>query len=196
MRKLKIFIPIFLILLLISGIAKPIITSESISQKVFRLHILANSDSQHDQNLKLLVKDEILKLSTELFTDAKSVNDARHIAEDNIKAFENTAQQVVEANGYSYNISVTTDKEYFNTRKYDGFIMPAGEYNTLKIIIGNGEGHNWWCVMYPSVCISGCTDDFDEIMNDEEKEMLTSSKFVPKFKIIELYESIKNKIIS
>lgn len=196
MRKLKIFIPIFLILLLISGIAKPIITSESISQKVFRLHILANSDSQHDQNLKLLVKDEILKLSTELFTDAKSVNDARHIAEDNIKAFENTAQQVVEANGYSYNISVTTDKEYFNTRKYDGFIMPAGEYNTLKIIIGNGEGHNWWCVMYPSVCISGCTDDFDEIMNDEEKEMLTSSKFIPKFKIIEIYERIKNKILS
>lgn len=196
MRKLKIFIPIFLILLLISGIAKPIITSESISQKVFRLHILANSDSQHDQNLKLLVKDEILKLSTELFTDAKSVNDARHIAEDNIKVFENTAQQVVEANGYSYNISVTTDKEYFNTREYDGFIMPAGEYNTLKIIIGNGEGHNWWCVMYPSVCISGCTDDFDEIMNDEEKEMLTSSKFIPKFKIIEIYERIKNKILS
>lgn len=196
MRKLKIFIPIFLILLLISGIAKPIITSESISQKVFRLHILANSDSPYDQNLKLLVKDEILKLSTELFTDAKSVNDARHIAEDNIKVFENTAQQVVEANGYSYNISVTTDKEYFNTREYDGFIMPAGEYNTLKIIIGNGEGHNWWCVMYPSVCISGCTDDFDEIMNDEEKEMLTSSKFIPKFKIIEIYERIKNKILS
>ena len=196
MRKLKIFIPIFLILLLSSGIAKPIITSESISQKVFRLHILANSDSQHDQNLKLLVKDEILKLSTELFTDAKSVNDARHIAEDNIKAFENTAQQVVEANGYSYNICVTTDKEYFSTREYDGFIMPAGEYNTLKIIIGNGEGHNWWCVMYPSVCISGCTDDFDEIMNDEEKEMLTSSKFIPKFKIIEIYECIKNKILS
>ena len=89
-----------------------------------------------------------------------------------------------------------TDEEYFNTRKYDGFIMPAGEYSTLKIVIGSGEGHNWWCVMYPSVCISGCTDDFDEIMNDEEKEMLTSSKFVPKFKIIELYESIKNKIIS
>lgn len=196
MRKLKIFIPIFLILLLISGIAKPIITSESISQKVFRLHILANSDSPYDQNLKLLVKDEILKLSTELFTDAKSVNDARHIAEDNIKVFENTAQQVVEANGYSYNISVTTDKEYFNTREYDGFIMPAGEYNTLKIIIGNGDGHNWWCVMYPSVCISGCTDDFDEIMNDEEKEMLTSSKFIPKFKIIEIYERIKNKILS
>ena len=196
MRKLKIFIPIFLILLLISGIAKPIITSESISQKVFRLHILANSDSQYDQNLKLLVKDEILKLSTELFTDAKSVNDARHIAEDNIKAFENTAQQVVEANGYTYKVSAYTDEEYFNTRKYDGFIMPAGEYNTLKIIIGNGEGHNWWCVMYPSVCISGCTDDFDEIMNDEEKEMLTSSKFIPKFKIIEIYERIKNKILS
>lgn len=196
MRKLKIFIPIFLILLLISGIAKPIITSESISQKVFRLHILANSDSPYDQNLKLLVKDEILKLSTELFTDAKSVNDARHIAENNIKAFENTAQQVVEANGYTYKVSAYTDEEYFNTRKYDGFIMPAGEYNTLKIIIGNGEGHNWWCVMYPSVCISGCTDDFDEIMNDEEKEMLTSSKFIPKFKIIEIYERIKNKILS
>lgn len=196
MRKIKIFIPIFLILLLISSIVKPIITSESISQKVFRLHILANSDTTDDQNLKLLVKDEILKLSSELFTNANSVNEAKSIADDNSKIFENTALKVIKDNGYNYDVSVYTDKEYFNTRKYDGFIMPAGEYNTLKIVIGNGEGHNWWCVMYPSVCISGCTDDFDEIMSEDEKEMLTSSKFIPKFKIIELYECIKNKILS
>lgn len=196
MKKFKVFIPMFLILLLISGVVKPIITSESISQKVFRLHILANSDSTQDQNLKLLVKDEILKLSCDVFVNAKSVNEAKHIAEENIKAFENVAQKVIEDNGYTYKVSAYTDEEYFNTRKYDGFVMPAGEYSTLKIVIGSGEGHNWWCVMYPSVCISGCTDDFDEIMNDEEKEMLTSSKFVPKFKFIELYESIKNKIIS
>ena len=99
MRKFKVFIPMFLILLLISGVVKPIITSESISQKVFRLHILANSDSTQDQNLKLLVKDEILKLSCDVFVNAKSVNEAKHIADENIKAFENVAQKVIEDNG-------------------------------------------------------------------------------------------------
>lgn len=196
MKKAKIFIPIFLVLLLITGVVKPIITSENISEKVFRLHILANSDSDEDQSLKLLVKDEILKLSSDIFAGAKSVDDARKIAENNIALFEITALEVIKDKSFNYGVKVYIDKEYFNTRKYDGFIMPAGEYNALKIVIGNGDGKNWWCVMYPSVCISGCTDDFDEIMSEEEKEMLNSTKFIPKFKIIELYESIKNKITS
>ena len=196
MRKFKVFIPMFLILLLISGVVKPIITSESISQKVFRLHILANSDSTQDQNLKLLVKDEILKLSCDVFVNAKSVNEAKHIADENKKAFENVAQKVIEDNGYTYKVSAYTDEEYFNTRKYDGFIMPAGEYSTLKIVIGSGEGHNWWCVMYPAVCISACSDDFDKALTKEEKKLITSKKYIPKFKILEIINKIKNKINS
>lgn len=197
LKKSRIFISLFAVLLIVVSISKPIIDrSESISTKVFRLHILANSDSDFDQKLKLSVKDAILENSAKLFQSSSTLSQAIESAQSNIDTFRNIAKSVIEENGYTYNVDVTIDKEYFDTRYYDSFIMPAGMYNTLKIVIGEGKGHNWWCVMYPSVCISGCIDDFDKVLNAQEKELLTSNKFIPKFKIIELYESIKNKILS
>lgn len=197
LKKSRIFISLFAVLLIVVSISKPIIDrSESISTKVFRLHILANSDSDFDQELKLSVKDAILENSAKLFQSSSTLSQAIESAQSNIDTFRNIAKSVIEENGYTYNVDVTIDKEYFDTRYYDSFIMPAGMYNTLKIVIGEGKGHNWWCVMYPSVCISGCIDDFDKELSAQEKELLTSNKFIPKFKIIELYESIKNKILS
>lgn len=197
LKKSRIFISLFAVLLIVVSISKPIIDrSESISTKVFRLHILANSDSDFDQELKLSVKDAILENSAKLFQSSSTLSQAIESAQSNIDTFRNIAKSVIEENGYTYNVDVTIDKEYFDTRYYDSFIMPAGMYNTMKIVIGEGKGHNWWCVMYPSVCISGCIDDFDKVLNAQEKELLTSNKFIPKFKIIELYESIKNKILS
>lgn len=197
LKKSRIFISLFAVLLIVVSISKPIIDrSESISTKVFRLHILANSDSDFDQELKLSVKDAILENSAKLFQSSSTLSQAIESAQSNIDTFRNIAKSVIEENGYTYNVDVTIDKEYFDTRYYDSFIMPAGMYNTLKIVIGEGKGHNWWCVMYPSVCISGCIDDFDKVLSAQEKELLTSNKFIPKFKIIELYESIKNKILS
>lgn len=197
LKKSRIFISLFAVLLIVVSISKPIIDrSESISTKVFRLHILANSDSDFDQELKLSVKDAILENSAKLFQSSSTLSQAIESAQSNIDTFRNIAKYVIEENGYTYNVDVTIDKEYFDTRYYDSFIMPAGMYNTMKIVIGEGKGHNWWCVMYPSVCISGCIDDFDKVLSAQEKELLTSNKFIPKFKIIELYESIKNKILS
>lgn len=196
-KHLKIFVPIFLILLFSVASIKPLIqTSESISNKVLRLHILANSDKDNDQELKLAVKDEVLNRSKEIFQNSENLEGAIKNAKENLVLLQNVANNVVKNAGYNYPVKVYLDEEYFETRYYNGFIMPAGKYNTIKIVIGNGEGHNWWCVMYPSVCLSGCVDDFDIEMNEEEKEMLISSKFTPKFKIIEFYESIKNKILS
>ena len=74
--------------------------------------------------------------------------------------------------------------------------MPSGYYNTIKIVIGEGKGHNWWCVMYPSVCISACTDDFDKVLTKKEKKMITSKKYIPKFKMLEIVNKLKNKIKS
>lgn len=197
MKKIYLFVPIFLIaLIVITAITPTIAMSESISTKVFRLHILANSDSPEDQELKLRVRDRILTVANELYSDCKSVDEAIAVSRNNIELFKETARKTIAFNGYDYDAEVMLTKEYFNTRKYDGFTLPAGIYDSLKIIIASGEGHNWWCVMFPSVCLSGCTDDFDSVLSDNEKDAITSDKYIIRFKAVELYELIKSKIIT
>jgi len=174
MKKIIIlFVPIFVLSLIIYSLTPLISKSENISNKVFRLHIIANSDSEEDQQLKLQVKDRILKYAAKLYCECNSVSDAVKVSKEHIKDIKSTAQSVLAFYGYDYNVSAYTDKEFFSTRVYDGFALPAGNYNTLKIVIGEGKGKNWWCVMYPSVCISGCTDDFDKALSQGEKEIIT-----------------------
>ena len=195
-KKIYIFTPIFLSIVLLVSAAAPVIDmSENISTKVFRLHILANSDKPGDQELKLKVRDEILLLSKEVFENCRDVEDAIMAAKNNLESFKKTAEKTIKENGYNYTVTLETQKEYFNTRHYEGFSLPAGIYDCLKIEIGEGKGKNWWCVMFPSVCISGCTADFDEVLSDEEKEFIESDKYIVRFKAVEIYESIKNKII-
>ena len=194
-KRLLVFTPIFLCALIIFSSLSPVITlSEDISNKVFRLHIIANSDSKEDQNLKLEVRDQVLKYSKEIYSDCTSVNDAVEVTNANLNKIKDIAQKTIAFNGYDYDTKVYTAKEFFNVRKYDDFILPAGNYYSLKIIIGEGKGRNWWCVMFPSVCLSGCTDDFDETLSEEEKKMIEDKKYVVRFKAAEIYERVKNKI--
>lgn len=180
--------------LLVTQTSALISTAENINDKVLRLHILANSDSEYDQQLKLEIKDYIIEKTGYLFEKSESLEDAVNNVEEHLYEIENYAKEVIYKKGYNYSVKAYVKKEYFDTRKYDNFYMPAGVYNSLKIIIGDGKGHNWWCVMYPSVCLSGCIDDFDKELTEEEKKLLISEKFVPKFKIIEIYEKLKFKI--
>ena len=194
-KKLLVFVPIFLCALLVVVSITPTITmSESISQKVFRLHILANSDSDEDQQLKLRVRDKILQESEEMFSSCNSVDEAINISRESIDKLKNISRQVIAYYNYDYDVRAYVTKEYFETRKYDNFTLPAGIYDCLKIEIGQGKGHNWWCVMYPSVCISGCTDDFDSTLTEDEKQLIESDNYVIKFKVVEIYEKIKSKI--
>ena len=194
-KTLHFFVPIFTVIAVLTSIINPLFNmSEDISEKVFRLHILANSDEEFDQRLKLEVKDEILKDSKEIFKNCKSIQDAVNSANDNIKQLEETALKVIKSRGYNYTIKAYTTKEYFNTRVYDGFTLPAGIYNSLMLEIGQGKGKNWWCVMFPSVCISGCTDDFSEVLSDEEIKLIEEDKYIVRFKVIEIYEKLKNKL--
>ena len=166
--------------------------SEDISNKVFRLHILANSNEEYDQELKIKVRDEVLNLSSDIFADCSSVKDAVLSANENIEIISQTVQRIISENGYNYIVSAYVTKEYFKTRKYNSFSLPAGIYNSLKIEIGQGKGKNWWCVMFPSVCISGCSSDFNEVLSDDEIEMIENDKYIVKFKAVEFYEKIKN----
>lgn len=194
-KKFFVFVPVFLCAIIAVTAITPVITaSEDISTKVFRLHILANSDSDEDQELKLKVRDKILAVSENLYSNCSSVEDAIHISKENIRLFKETAQKVIAFYGYEYDTRVYVTKEYFDTRVYDDFTLPAGTYDSLKIEIGEGKGHNWWCVMFPSVCLSGCSDDFDETLTPEEQEMIKSGKYVVRFKAVEIYEKIKSEI--
>ncbi len=196
-KTMKIFVPIFIFLLLISAYVTPFIqTSERISDDVFRLHILANSDNEEDQQLKLKVRDAVLKKGQNVFTDCSSLEEIIASCESNIDLFEETATECIKENGYNYSVNAYVDKEYFNTREYEEITLPSGIYNALKIEIGEAKGHNWWCVMFPAICLSAVSDsEMNNILDEEEIELINSdNKFEIRFKIVEIYEKIKSKI--
>lgn len=198
-KTLKIFAPLFLVFVFMFSYIAPFIeTSENISDQVFRLHILANSDSAEDQQLKLKVRDEILKKGETVFASSNSLEETIELCKDNIALFQQTAEQCLKDNGSDYDVKVYVDKEYFNTREYDEITLPSGIYNALKIEIGQGKGHNWWCVMFPAICLSSVTDDeLNKYLSEDEQKLVNSdSKYEVRFKIVEIYEKVKSKIIS
>lgn len=196
-KKLFVFLPLLLIFTLLFGsLSYTNDASNDISTKVLRMHVLANSNSIDDQRLKIAVKNNILKSTQELFTDCDNLEESIKIAQSNTELIKASAQEVIKKYNKNYDVKVYVDNEFFDVREYKDFTLPSGNYNTVKIVIGEGKGKNWWCVMYPAVCISACSDDFDKALTKEEKKLITSKKYIPKFKILEIINKIKNKINS
>lgn len=197
-KTIKVFVPIFLLLLIISAYITPFIeTSERISDDVFRLHILANSDNENDQALKLKVRDAVLEQGQNVFTQCSSLDEIIYSCENNIDLFRNTAEACIRQNGYDYAVNAYVDKEYFNTREYEEITLPSVIYNALKIEIGEAKGRNWWCVMFPAICLPAVSEsEMTEVLDEEEMELIHSgSKFEVRFKIVEIYEKIKSKFV-
>lgn len=193
MKLTKILIPLFLVFTLVFSLVKPLIeTSESISQNVLRLHILANSDSTYDQDIKLQLKNYILEETSSLFS-AKTVKENTEIAKQNTDYIESLCNDYLKEQGIDYKATVNVLNEFFETRVYDDFTLPAGNYDAIRIELGEGNGHNWWCIVFPSVCLSACSTSMDDYMTDEEMELINSG-YTPKFKIVEIYEKIKYRI--
>lgn len=171
---------------------------EEIPENVLRLHILANSDSEEDQNLKIKVRDHILKESTELYKNADNKIEAVHITKTNLKRIVKDAQQYVYSLGYDYKVSGEIVQDmYFNTREYDNYTLPAGRYDAFRIIIGEGEGHNWWCVMFPPMCFSMAeeNDDLAQVLTEEQLEITENkSRYEYRLKIVEIYNELKEKL--
>ncbi|MCC8016468.1 MAG: stage II sporulation protein R [Clostridiales bacterium] len=167
-----------------------------LSREVFRLHILANSDSQEDQNLKLKVRDAVLNESNAMFKNCSSLEEMINLCESKIDFFKETAESCLRKNGCDYSVNAYVDREYFNTREYDEITLPSGMYNALKIEIGKAEGHNWWCVMFPAICLPSVSEsELNNVLNDDELELVASdNKYEIRFKIVEIYEKIKSKI--
>lgn len=156
-----------------------------------RLHIIANSNSNEDQALKYEIRDEVLnKYGTVLssLTSADEAEETLLAVLDDIKVF---CEEEISERGYSYNVEVSLGEEWYDTRNYESFILPKGIYTSLRIIIGEGEGKNWWCVMYPPLCLDAATesapaDDAVKKYTDEEFTLVTSGGYNVKFKMLEL----------
>ena len=149
---MKILISTFVVSFLLSMIPFES-TCKQLEKDVLRLHIIANSDSVVDQNLKLLVRDSVQDTISPLYNDANSKADALKITAANLDLVESVAQNAIKRSGFDYNVSAKIENKFFDTRYYENFTMPAGMYDALVIDIGDAMGRNWWCVMYPDLCV-------------------------------------------
>ena len=166
-----------------------------IPNDVFRFHILANSDTEEDQALKLKVRDKVLEKTKILFDTANSKSDAEKFVKANLETIEEIAQNEVYKNGYNYPVKAEIVNMHFDTRYYESYTLPAGMYDALRITIGNAKGHNWWCVMYPSICISSEESQDEaakETFNDNQYDIVKNEKYEYKFKVVELFERLSS----
>lgn len=178
----------------------------NISSSVLRLHIIANSDGEADQQLKLRVRDEIISSCSDLFENCQNAEQSQKIAADNIEYITEVANQVISENGFDYSASCSVEQCRFPTKQYkneyDGVIsLPRGMYTALNIRLGRSEGQNWWCVMYPPLCfVDGVATVNQESSNllrselgDAEYELITESDSPGvqiKFKLAEVLGSL------
>lgn len=161
---------------------------QGIRDSVLRLHILANSDSAEDQALKLTVRDAVVKQTAGLFDEAVNEEQARAIAEEKLPAIQQTAQQCVYDAGYDYPVTAELVDMYFTTRTYDTVTLPAGTYEAVRIRIGEAAGQNWWCVVFPPLCVSAATDaaGVGDVLTDRQQDMVENrGRYEVRFKVVE-----------
>ena len=137
----------------------PVHGEDEIYDDLVRLHVLANSDSEEDQTLKLQVRDSIIAAMADTMNSAHSAEDAAALIDASLGEIEATARAVVAEAGYSYDVSAVIGKETYPRRQYGEISLPAGEYTSLRVIIGEGNGHNWWCVLFPPICTAAAVGD-------------------------------------
>lgn len=166
---------------------------DDLRTNVLRLHIIANSDSEPDQELKLKIRDKLLEDSGELFEESEDINSAVLKAEGSIEKIEQTANEVIKANGFLYSAKAEVADSYFETREYDDFTLPAGTYKSLIITLGEGEGKNWWCVVFPEICLPAATDrELGDVTRRQSAYIAENpSRYKIAFKSVEIYEDIK-----
>ncbi|MDD4700044.1 MAG: stage II sporulation protein R [Oscillospiraceae bacterium] len=168
---------------------------EQIRGSVLRLHVLANSDSDEDQTLKLTVRDKLLVEADSLFTDTSTEEEAICAAKDNLPQLQQVAEEVILENGYDYGVTVEIGEAYFNTRVYDTFTLPAGNYEAVRVLIGEAKGKNWWCVMFPPVCVPAAMADTNigDVLDENQTDIVeNSNSYEIRFKTVEVFEKAKN----
>ena len=170
---------------------------DGLERKMIRLHVIANSDTQDDQALKLQVRDEVLARATAILEESRDMEQAAAQLEQALPAIEETARQKIAAEGYDYGVSARLEQTEFPTKVYDGFALPAGEYLALRVVIGEGAGQNWWCVVFPPLCTAAVTDLEETAiatgLGEEDISLITEENqgYILKFRSLELWESLR-----
>ena len=155
--------------------------SADLSNAVFRLHVIANSDSDEDQNLKLKVRDALLDYMNNICSDCSTKEEAITIATEHQSEFQKIAEQTIADNGFDYSVKININNFYFPTKNYGDISLPAGFYDALRVEIGQASGKNWWCVMFPSLCF---IDVSSGIVDDDAKESLENNLETESYSII------------
>ena len=197
-NKFLILIILFTIYVFISCYFYTINCLTNIEDKVFRLHIIANSNSEEDQNLKYKIRDKIISYMDDICKGVDSKKDAIIFANNHINDFKRIADETILENGFNYTSSVELGNYKFPTKYYGDIALPSGNYDALEIKLGNNSGQNWWCVLYPSLCFADISsgtlpesskEELKNTLSDEEYALI--SKDTPtynfKFKIVELF---------
>lgn len=144
----------------------------AIAEQIIRLHVIANSDTDEDQELKMKVKETIVTYLRGEMQDATSVDEARQAIREHLPEIEEIAAEKMRAEGYEYSAEATLGESYFPVKEYGDLTFPAGNYEALRVKLGDSAGHNWWCVMYPSLCF---VDSTYQVVPDTSKERLKES---------------------
>ncbi len=201
--KFKRFILVSALLILyvcISAVSYTHAVTTDIADSVFRLHVIANSDSAENQNLKYIVRDKVIEYMSSISQNASSKEDVIEIAKANLDKIQAIASQTIRENGYTYSVNVEVGNFSFPSKRYGDITLPPGYYDALRIKIGEAEGQNWWCVMFPPLCFVDVTsgvvpDESKEIMKEnlskEEFDLISknSNEVKVKFKIVEVLQN-------
>ena len=173
---------------------------KGIREEILRLHVIANSDEDYDQELKLKVRDSLLRCSETVFSGSEDIISAQGKLQQNTDKLLYSAEEAIRESGYDYDVKIELARSYFPTRVYDDITLPAGYYKAVRVIIGEGKGKNWWCIMFPPLCLPAATDNKEVIgkylSGDEMKIVTSNPEYEIRFWLIEKYYDIKNKYFS
>lgn len=193
-RKIELSVIVGVIACIVLNIGSFAMKCENVRESVLRLHVIAASDSTEDQRLKLKVRDAVLKEGAEIFDGSVNIENAVSQITPELERLESCAEKVMAENGFDYDAEITLSREFFPTKTYDGLTFPAGKYLAVRVVIEKGEGQNWWCVMFPSLCLPSAIvrTEIDDVLNEKEVQLVSRSpKYEPRFKIIEWIEKLK-----
>lgn len=163
----------------------------ALASKIIRLHVIAESDAQEDQALKLAVRDSVLKAAAPLLEGAPDAAAAEAILNESLPLLEAAAADTVRAQGFDCGVAATLSQERYPTREYETFALPAGRYTSLRIVLGEGAGKNWWCVIYPELCLDAASEPITDVtgLTGEDVALISEADegYVLKFKILEIW---------
>lgn len=202
---------IFILICFVSNLSwtKVSASQESISNKIIRFHVIANSDTDSDQSLKLKVRDAVLNYLSPKLETSKNIDESKIILKNNDAMVLKISQEIIKGNGYTYKVISDLSRENFPIKSYGPITLPQGNYQAYRIVIGSGKGHNWWCVMFPPLCFVDITkgqvainktqgemkkvltkDEYNLVDNTELDARENQNKFIIKFKVVEWFKEI------